>query len=252
MRAVQSWVLAGVVGLVSGGANAGLVTQTVPFSYDPLEGPAFPVLQGFDSEGGTRNLKAVTFEFHHQFSLDMFVESTGPTAVKADDYGIFLSYLTIFQLGTVEDENDNPPFFGPGAFFVNGYSADLAAYDGEAGTDGADSAARSFGDAYEHTQVYGETEPDVLAAVTDVGELTTVYGGFGELGLFWVNEPGWEVPESGVPEYPTDEAIWVQLRNFVHRGEIVVTYDFESVVVPEPAGLGGLVLAGLLGARRRR
>lgn len=224
------------------------ITQSVPFDYDAGFGVTFPVVQGFDSHGGSRRLTGVTFEFHHNFELDLFVESTGPTAVSADDFSFDFAYITLFQLGLGGDEG-GPPAFGPGALFVEDVSGDLAAYDGDPGNDGPDSFRRSFSDAFTVTQAYGLEEPAVLAALTDVGPLTTVLGGFNELFFEWFNDPGWPFPPGGVPEYPGDAAVWVSWPGFRHFGEIAVTYEYAAV--PEPTGAAGLAGLALLAARRK-
>lgn len=231
--------------LVAGAPSvvAGTVSQTVPFDYDAEAGVTFPVLQGFDTLGGTRQLTGATFEFDHNFELELYLESTGPTALSADDFALDVSYFTLFQLGT----GDDPPFFGAGALFVDDVSGDLAAYDGVPGNDGADSFRTSATRAFTVTQAFGPADPAFLNAVTDVGPLTTVFGGFMELFFEWFNPPDWPFPPGGVPEYPDDAAVWVSVPHFRHFGEIVITYEF----VPEPAT--ALPLAGLaLLARRRR
>ena len=233
--------------LASGATRADTITQTVGFDYDPLQGTTNPVIQGFDTQGGTLILKGVTFEFRHNFGVELFLESTGPTPVSMGDYSLNMSYLTIFQLG-LADDGSNPPFFGPGAFFIDDFSADLGAYDGVPGNDGPDSHVQAFSDAYTHAQTYGVRDRDVLAAVTDVGALTTVYGGFGELFFYWINDPGWQFPDDGVPDYPGDPALWVSFNDFRHWGEIVVTYEYGPV--PAPATL--VPLAALAGVSRRR
>ncbi len=239
-------------------AAAGTITHSVPFSYSPLvgDGVIFPVIQGFDTLGGTRRLDAVTFAFDHQFTIEMFVESTGPTAVQTGDFSLNFAYITLFLLGTVDPltgargGGGGPPLIGPGAFFIDNFSADLAAYDGIPGNDGPDSTRRTFADAYTHTQTYTGAEQDVLDAVTDVGALTTVYGGFTELFFAWKNDPNWPVPPGGAPSYPTDAALWVSFSNFVHSGTIHVTYAYSDV--PAPTTALPLAAAGLLGLRRRR
>lgn len=231
-------------------AAAGTLSHSVPFSYDPLAGVTFPVVQGFDTLGGTRQLTEVTFDFQHNFTIDFYLENTGPTAVSVGDFSMNLSFITIFQLGTIgEDPKSSPPFFGPGAFFVDNYSADLAAFDGAPGNDGPDSVRRTFTDAFTTSQTYNDADPSVLAALTDVGALTTVYGGFGELFFYWINDPGWPFPPGGVPEYPTDAALWLTLSNFRHSGTIGITYQYTDVPTPTTAApLAGLLLL----ARRRR
>lgn len=233
--------------LLPAAAAADTITQTVPFDYDASFGVTFPVLQGFETLGGTRQLTGVTFEFRHNFAFDVFLESTGPTAVAAADFGLDVAYVTLYQLGEAGGDDD-PPFLGPGAMFVEDISGSLAAYDGIPGNDGPDSFRGSFSEAFTVTQTYGAEEPAVLAALTDVGPLTTVLGGFTELFFEWLDDPNWPLPPGGVPEYPDDAAVWVSFPTFRHFGEIAVTYEYT--VVPEPASAG--LLAGLAGCVRRR
>lgn len=229
-------------------ASADTITQTVPFEYDANFGATLPVIQGFDTLGGTRQLTGATFEFHNNFDLELFLESTGPTAVADGDFLLSLSYNILFQLGTAGEKGDPPPpLFGLGSFFVGDISGDLAAYNGIPADDGPDSFRRNYSDAFTSIQSYGLEDPEVLAAVTDVGPLTTVLGGFNELFFAWVNDPGWPIPPGGFPEYPNDAAVWVSSPTFRHFGDIVVTYEY----VPEPTSAALLAALGLFALRRR-
>jgi hypothetical protein len=225
---------------------ADVITQTVPFDYNADKGVTFPVMQGFDSLGGGRQLTGVTFEFHHNFELDLYIESTGPTPVAAADFNLSISYITLFQIG----QGEHPPFFGPGALFVENASGDLAAYDGIPGNDGPDSYRRTLTDAFVIAQAYGAAEPDLLAAVTDVGEITTVFGGFLELFVEWNNDPSWPPPANGFPEYPGDASIWPSAPSLRHFGEIEITYEYVNV--PGPASAALLALTALVPFARRR
>jgi hypothetical protein len=227
-------------------AAADIITQTVPFDYDANVGFASPVLQGFDTLGGARMLRSVTFEFRHNFTVELYVESTGPTPVSADDFNLSISYNTLFQIGMGEGS----PFFGPGAFFVENASGDLGAYDGVPGNDGPDSYRRTLTDAFVVSQTYGQEDPAVLAAVTIPGEISTGLAGFNELFFNWINDPNWPPPPSGFPEYPGDAAVWVSFPSFRHFGEIEVTYDY--VAVPAPFGAVLLGAPSILMASRRR
>jgi len=238
-----------LIALLAAPAGADTTSQTVPFDYDVNFGVTFPVLQGFDTAGGTLELVGVTFEFRHNFELDIYMESTGPSPIAAGDFLLDLAYLTLFQLGEAGGPTD-PPVFGPGAYFVDDITGDLAAYDGVPGNDGPDSFRRSYSDAFSVVQAYDAANPEVLAAVTDVGPLTTVLGGFTELFFEWVNDPGWPIPPGGFPEYPDDAALWVSAPHFRHFGEIEVTYEY--VPVPEPTtGAAALAALALLSRRRR-
>lgn len=229
-------------------ASADVITQTVPFDYDANFGATLPVIQGFDTLGGTRQLTGLTIELRNNFDMDMFIESTGPTAVADGDFLLSTFFNILFQLGPAPEKGEPPPpLFGLGSFFVSDISGDLAAYDGVPGNDGPDSLRRNFVDSFVSTQTVGLDEPDILAAVTDVGPLTTVLGGFGEFFFAWVNDPGWPTPPGGFPEYPTDAAVWVSTPEFRHFGELVVSYEF----VPEPTSLALFAPLALFALRRR-
>ena len=228
-------------------ATADSFTQVVTFDVDPLVGVAFPELQRFDTLGGTRELTGVTFTLRQNLALELYFESTGPTALSAGDFSLDFTYATLVQLGLANDE-EAPPLFGTGGFFVDGVTGDLAAYDGEPGGDGADTFRVAYHDAFVAQLDFSPTDADVFAAVTGSGSLTTVFGGVSELLFQWNNDPGWTTPPSGAPEYPTDAAIWVTATEFRHFGEIEVRYDY--VTVPEPTT--ALLLAVAVGAVRRR
>lgn len=234
-------------------AVADTIKQSVPFDYDANFGPTFPVIQGFDTQGGTRALTGVTFSFDYNFDVEVYIESTGPTPVMNGDFLLDQSYITLYQLGTIDglggDPGDDPPLLGPGSFFAGGITGDLAAYDGIPGNDGPDSFRRTFADSFTTVQQYGMENPEVLAAVTDVGPLTTVMGGFGELFFQWINDPKWPPPSDFFPVYPDDAAIWVSTPTFRHYGAIHITYEFT--VVPEPLTTVPLTVLALLSMRRR-
>jgi hypothetical protein len=225
-----------------------VITQVVPFDYSPNDGVTFPVLQGFDTLGGMRRLDRVSFEFRHNFALEVFVESTGPDPVNAADFTLAISYNTLFQVG----EGKSPPFFGPGGLNIDDATGDLGAFDGVPGNDGPDSYRRSFTDAFTAIQEYTDADPDVLAAVTGAGQIPTVFGGFGEIFFAFNNDPGWPTPPGGVHEYPTDAWVWVGTPTFRHFGEIEVRYEFTQVPTPAGAGVLGAGALGLTLRRRRR
>lgn len=234
--------------IAASGAAAGTVTESVQFDYDPLQGTTELTLNAFDTQGGARVLRRATFNFQHNFTLDVALESTGPTALQQGDFSLSLAYISIFQLGTVGE--GSPPFFGPGGYWFGDLSADLAAYDGVPGNDGPDSARLSLTDAFITNFEFNHTERPVLDALTDTGPLTTIYGGFTELFFYWINDPAWPEPAGGFPSYPDDAALWVALENYRHFGEITITYRYTYVPGPG-AGAAALVVLGA-GTRRRR
>lgn len=251
----------GVLAGLSGVAGADTISHVVPFDYDATQGIINPVIPGFDTMGGTRQLNGVTFDFNHTFNAELFIESTGPTAVSAGDFFVSSSYITILQLGTIDDGGGDgeivnggppgPPFFGPGAFFIDNVTADLGAYDNIPGNDGPDMYRQTFTDSYANTwEFLSGADQSVLDALTDVGDVTTVYGGFLELSFFWVNDPNWPAPGEFFPMYPDDAAIWVGFDELRHYGDFTVTYDYS--IVPAPFSAGVLLAGAGVAARRRR
>lgn len=230
-------------------ASAGTTSETVQFDYDPFAGTTELVLNGFDTLGGTRRLNRAEFEFEHNFSMEIYLESTGPTAISQGDYGINIGFISVLQLGTVNGGEGDPPFFGPGGFFISDFSADLGAYDGVPGNDGPDSYSETFTDAFSSLLEFRHSDQAFLDALTDTGPLTTVFGGFSELFFYWNNDPGWPVPDGFFPEYPTDAAIWLTLNPFRHFGEFTINYHYTNV--PSPTAAAPLALLAV-GARRRR
>lgn len=237
--------------VLASAAHAGVVTQTVPFDYNPNNGVLLPVIQGFDTLGGTRELTAVTFTFNQTFTLNLFTESTGPTPLQAGDYSFNFGFLFVVQLGLASDKNPSPPFFGPGGFFAGDISHNLSAYDGIPGNDGPDANRSTFTDAYAAEQTYVPTDdPSLFAALVDVGDITCVLGGFTEVFFGWVNPPAWPQPGGDFPEYPADAALWFDWSDFRHSGDFIITYEYANV--PTPGAALPLAAAGALTLRRRR
>lgn len=229
-------------------ASAATTSETVKFDYNPFEGTTELVLNGFDTQGGTRVLTKATFEFHHNFDISIYLESTGPTAVNQGDYGLNIGFISILQLGTIEG-GDSPPFFGPGGFFIADYNTALGAYDGVPGNDGPDSSLGSYQEAYNTLFAFNHSEQSVLDALTDSGPLTTVYGGFTELFFYWNNDPGWPAPGGFFPDYPTDAAIWVSFADSRHFGDFTIKYKYANV--PGPMAAGPVALLAFAFRRRR-
>ncbi len=238
-------VLAGAAG-----ASAATITETVQFDYDPFQGTTELVLNGFDTLGGTRELRRATFEYQHNFNLDIFLESTGPTAVNVGDFSLSVGYINIHQLGTVNNGAGGfPPFFTAGGFYLADMSADLDAYDGVPGNNGPDSTLFTYDDSFIANFVFGQQDAPFLDVLTDTGPLATVFGGFTEMFFFWVNDPNWPLPDGFFPDYPDDAALWVTLQDFRHFGELTIKYKYRNI--PAPAAAAPLALLPLALRRRR-
>lgn len=242
------WTSAMLMTFVAGVAQAGTITQVVPYDFAFTE-TAFPTFDGFDDQGGTLQLDRLTFDWEMTWEIDYRIENTGPTSLAAGDFAATIEQFTVHQLGVGE----GPPAYGPGGFFLSIENIALGAYDGSPGggvDEYIDTFVESYDRLFEFTPSDGAT---YLDAVTQVGPLETVYGGFGGIGFAWINEPtGWDPPSGpfGTPIYPDDDAVWIHLDDTRHVGQFTVTYEFS--VVPEPATFGLVCLAGLFVARRRR
>lgn len=222
-------------------AAAGTESQTVSFDNDLYSDYQSPVFAKFDTMGGTRRLDAVTFSFDHRIDTVLTLENASPFAVTADMYGFQFLMQCLFQLGTVDDPEDNPPFVGAGGFATEMWSVDLPAYEGDPvppwgpapGLDvfysGVMTAHNTFAERH--------TSASILAAVTGAGDLQTVLGGFGEAYFQW-------------NVFLEEGLVFAGVDSLRHYGAFTVTYEYT--LIPAPAGVGALAGAGLLATRRRR
>ena len=234
--------------LTAHAGTSGTITQTVGYDFG-FDGDAFLTVDGFDDLGGLRTLDRVTFDWDLNYELNYRLENTGPTAVDAGDYAINYEYNSLHQLGLATD--DDPPFYGSGGIFVT-IQQTLAANDNAPG--GADEFRGSYTESYTRTiEIDPAAQPSAFGFFDQAGTRTTVLGGFGGIGFFWINEPvGWDPPSGlfGEPLYPTDDALWIFTESSRHFGSWSVTYHFTNVPAPATAALG--VMAAGFASRRRR
>lgn len=222
-------------------AAAGTESQTVSFDNDLYSDYQSPVFAKFDTMGGTRRLDAVTFSFDHRIDTVLTLENASPFAVTADMYGFQFLMQCLFQLGTADNEGDNPPAVGAGGFDTAPWSIDLPAYEGDPvppwgpapGVNVFYSGPMTASNQYSGTY----TSAEILAAVTGTGDLQTVLGGFGEAYFQW-------------NVFIEDGLVFAGVDSLRHYGELTITYGYS--MVPAPAGAAGFAGAGLLAVRRRR
>lgn len=261
---------AALIILAVAGAAAGqtdTITQVVPFDYDPFIDAAFPVIDRFDTLGGTRQLESVTLSYDQQISFDVRLEQNSPVALEAGNFFADVTYLSIHQLGTDDgggegDDDDGdggsgPPFLGPGAA-GDTFSPALAPTDGFNGT-GPDSFTASFDSGtFNFTDISTrDNAPFVLDALTGQGPLTTVLGGFSEIFGGYNGDPMFpDVDPNNPPDgpfFPFQDpfyGVFVDVFNIRHQGTITVDYEFS--IVPAPASALVMGVAGLAATRRRR
>ncbi len=234
--------------LVAGAtAHAGTYTQTVNYSFTFEEAP-FLTFDGFDDQGGALQLDAMSFDWNLNYAIDYRVENTGPTAVAAGDFSMTIDYYNIHQLGI----GDGFPAYGSGGMYTSIEDVALAAYDPAPGGDDTHYGEYAFG--YDRVLEFTAVDdPVFIEAMVQPGEIETVYGGFGGIQFFWINEPiGWDPPSGpfGEPIYPTDDAIWLFLESTRHFGTVTLTYEYSEVPEPTTAVLVGAM--SLVVLRRRK
>lgn len=241
--------------LAAGTASAQTETQIVPFDYNPNVDFAFPEFSKFDTMGGTRELTGVTLSYDQSISFTAKLEQNSPVALDAGVFFVDIVYLSLHQLGTVDDD-PNPPFLGPGAAGDN-YSPALGASDGYNGS-GPDTYEALFDSGmFNFTAEYNPTDHQAFLDVfIGQGTLTTVLGGFTELFGGYNSDPGFpDVDPNNPPQGPFSPfedpyyGVFVDFPEIRHQGTITATFEYQ--MVPAPASLA-LIGVGALGATRRR
>jgi hypothetical protein len=225
--------------MLAAAAHAGTISQTL--NYD-LAFDASPILtfQGFDDQGGTLQLDRVIFDWDLNYEIIYRLENTGPTAIAPGDFYLAVEYYNVHQLGIGE-----APAYGPGGTYMAIDNVGLGAYDPQPG--GSDTYPGTFTDSYQRTLEFTAAEyPETVGALNQPGPIETLYGGFGGLMFWWINEPeGWDVPEDE-PVYPTDHAVWFFSESMRHFGTVTLTYVYSPVPEPSMAGLLAIALVALV------
>ncbi len=248
---------ASIISAVLAGASAAQTeTQVVPFDYNPAVDFAFPEFAKFDTMGGTRELTGVTLSYDQSISFTTRLEQNSPVALDAGVFFVDIVYLSLHQLGTIDD-NPNPPFLGPGAA-GDVYSPALGATDGFNGS-GPDTYEALFDSGmFNFTAEYAAgADQDYLDVFVGQGTLTTVLGGFTELFGGFNSDPGFpDVDPNNPPEGPFNMfedpyyGVFVDFPEIRHQGTITATFEYQPV--PAPASIALVGLGSLAMTRRRR
>lgn len=239
------WIGGWIVGLAGSLASADVITQTVNYDF-PFDGNPSLMFEGFDDQGGTLRLDRMTFDWDLNWSVDLKLENTGPTPVNPGDFVITMEHYTIHQLGIGE-----APAYGPGGVFFSVEDVGLGAFEDTRGQSNIYTGTLS--ESYQRSLEFtAATDPAFIEVMSQPGPIETIYGGFGVLMFYWVNEPqGWDPPSGpdGEPIYPVDDAVWVTLEQTRHFGTVTLTYEYS--LAPEPATFGMAAALGLAVLRRR-
>ncbi|MFI4894536.1 MAG: PEP-CTERM sorting domain-containing protein [Phycisphaerales bacterium JB058] len=245
-----------IAALAAGAASAQTVTQVIPFDYDVAIDVAFPEFQLFDTMGGTRELIGVTLSYDQSISITSRFEQNSPISIAADNFYAEISYISIHQLGLVDD-NPNPPFLGPGAGGASISVPELGPSDGYNGS-GPDTYVETVDTGmFNFTAAYDHNDLEFLDVFTGQGTLTTLLGGFSEIFAGYNSDPGFPAvdpnnPPDG-PFFPFQDpyyGVFVELPSIRHQGTITATFEYRNV--PAPASLALLGMGAFGAARRRR
>ncbi len=259
-------------------------TQVVPFDYNPAFSAAFPTFDKFDTMGGTRKLTGVTLSYDQTISFDITAEQNSPIDIAAGNFFADILYISLHQLGPADDgggegegEGEGPgpfrlgdegdgdgdgggvPFLGPGAAGTI-ISPFLGATDG-LNNAGEDFYAESFNSGmFNFTAVSNAADgQSVLDAFTGLGQLETVLAGLTEIFGGYNTDPGFPMLDpNNPPQMPSDfppffdpfYGVFVGVNNIRHQGTITATYEFQ--IIPAPASIALIGIAGLTATRRRR
>lgn len=174
-----------------------------------------PTIERFDTMDGRRKLDRMVIAVDHTADLTVALENGSAFALEADDYSAELYFQTIIQLGLVEDEDDSPPFFGPGAFSAF-LSEDLAAADGteDAGPDFHESTASDT--IQSEFEFDWEESPHFMEAMQGTEPLGMVVGGFSEMWVYWNDEHGGEA------------LLYAEATAIRYAGTMTVTYEYSA------------------------
>lgn len=243
MRTLVSAAAAAIALAGISSASAETISQTIPFDWGFMnDDPITLSIQGFDNQDGTRQLTEIRFVWEGAYSIDYRLENTGPTAVTGEDYWLLLEHNALHIYGPDGGE----PFYTPSALWLP-LAQNL---DGNGGI-------------FENTHIEPYTNivvsdpinyPTTFEIFDTPGQIDSVFGGFGFLQFFWLNEPvGWDPPSGpfGDPVYPTDDAIWFFYDNARHYGTLTVEYDYTTVPAPGALALLGVGGIGAMSRRRR-
>lgn len=212
-----------ILAAAAGTSHADIIEQTFSYRWTGDEPPPEFAFQGFDSMGGTRELTSVRLGFEGTIQMEMTAQTYGE-ALAAGEWSLEASHTVVAFF------TDGPGVFqGLGGQWMADVTGDLGAgSDGEPGT----------------PYVFLQTQD--LSSVVEVD--SSYYAGFHGNGLFHGIMAGFY----DAVLTPPDNGQFVEFFPSFLSQDGTVTLTYEYVTVPAPAGLAGMVAAGLAMGRRRR
>lgn len=196
---------------------AGTETVSTTWDVDLFSLYENPTIPRFDTMDGRRQLDGMTIEVDHAAVMTVYVENASAYALEADDYTYEFYLQSIVQLGRVEgaeEDDEGPPFFGPGAFLAH-LEVPLAAAD-EVESGGDDFYEDTLTDEIVFEAHYDwEETPTYLEAMIGEDELGLVVGGFSESWVYWSDEIG------------DDALLFAEASAVQYSGTMTVTYEYS-------------------------
>lgn len=230
----------GVIGVVlaSGSAGAGIETQSIGVDYDSNQGTfgTDVMFQQFDTQGGTRVLEGVAVRFDGTLGMEATAQSYSEAFIASGSWFADVYHNTILSFFADEGGGGpSAPFYGLGGIAITNFTGDLtpgvpgpSPFD--PGTPG-DPVTASYSGSINSTV---QTSSGFFGFFTGTGSVEGFFGPFNDIVL--------TVPPAGFVEIFASE--------LSQTGTLSLDYSFS--VVPAPAGVGVLAMAGLVAARRRR
>lgn len=219
---MKSFIASAAILAVTAGALANIPeVQIRDFSVNPLPGTGFVTFNQFDSQGGTRVLKAVTLELAGTMTAQVVAENN--TTSSSNNFGIQLNgSATLSTIGNLDAQLVFADSAGP---------VDVEASDNDGVANGSGPDFHDFG-----LQKFNDSDDDLtifnLAQFVGNGTFDADYAAQGAFGATGISNAT------------------VTTSNFAFEGTATLTYFYDVVPAPGAAALFGF--AGLAGLRRRR
>lgn len=219
---MKNMIATAAVLAVTAGALANIPeVQMQGFNVNPLPGSGFLTFNQFDTQGGTRVLKAVTLELAGTMTAQVVAENN--TTSSSNNFGIQLNgSATLSTIGGLDAQLVFANSAGP----VSVDASDNGGIANGSGPDFVDFGLQQFNDSDDDLAFLN------LAQFVGGGTFNADYAAQGAFGATGISNAT------------------VTTSNFAFEGTATLTYFYDIVPTPGAAALFGF--AGLAGLRRRR